>query len=247
MHDQNCFITLTYDDENLPSDLSLHHSHFQKFMKRLRKRVNAKDEANHNKQILYYMCGEYGENFGRPHFHACLFNIDFSDKVPATRTGSGNIIYNSKLLESLWPYGFSSIGDLTFESAAYVARYVMKKITGDAADDHYRRVNPETGEIYWLTPEYAAMSNRRAIGSTWLEKYKTDVYPHDHVIINGFPAKPPRAYDKIYDKSDYLAFDDIKLKRELDRLKFSVDNTPERLAVREKLNDIKLQKLKRKL
>lgn len=129
LHERNCFITLTYSDLHLPDDRGLHYDHFQLFMKRLRKK--------YGDGIRFYMCGEYGDKLGRPHFHACLFNHDFDDKKLWQTTPSGSRLFRSSDLESLWPYGFSSIGDVTFESAAYVARYIMKKVGGDAADEHY--------------------------------------------------------------------------------------------------------------
>jgi hypothetical protein len=129
MHPKNCFITLTYNNEHLPSDGSLNYEVFQLFMKRLRKK--------YGKGIRFYMCGEYGDKLGRPHFHACLFGHDFADKKLWKTTDSKSKLYRSAELEKLWPYGFSSVGDVTFESAAYVARYIMKKVSGDASESHY--------------------------------------------------------------------------------------------------------------
>jgi hypothetical protein len=125
MHTSNCFITLTYAPEFIreAKDLSLNYEHFQLFMKRLRKRFTGKT-------IRFYMAGEYGELRDRPHFHACIFGLDFEDKKFLKRTETGSILYTSKILEELWPYGYSSIGDVNFESAAYVARYIMKKVNG---------------------------------------------------------------------------------------------------------------------
>ena len=168
LHENNCFITLTYDDAHLPSDLSLNLVHFQKFMKRLRKRFGD--------GIRFFHCGEYGENFGRPHYHACLFNFDLPDRV-LWSTRSGVNLYTSHILSSLWPFGFVTVGDVTFESAAYVARYVMKKVTGKNAQDHYEWVHPITGQVYERAPEYVTMSRRPGIGKGWLEKYMSDVFP----------------------------------------------------------------------
>ena len=142
LHEHNCFITLTYDDTHLPSDQSLHYRDFQLFIKRLRKRFPTT-------KISYYMAGEYGENFGRPHYHACIFGLDFHDKKLWKRTTSGSLIYRSSDLEALWPFGYSSIGDVNFESAAYVARYIMKKQTNK---QHYQYSDLETGEIIQMTP-----------------------------------------------------------------------------------------------
>ena len=149
LYDDNCFITLTYRDADLPADMSLNLKHFQKFMKRLRKRFGS--------GIRFYHCGEYGTLLGRPHYHACIFNFDFPDKKLFTIRDGINL-YTSQALDELWPYGFSTIGSVTFESAAYTARYIMKKINGDAAKDHYEYVNPSTGEISLRKPEYTTMS-----------------------------------------------------------------------------------------
>ena len=168
LYDDNCFITLTYDDEHLPKDGSLDKSHFQKFMKRLRKRFS-------DRKIRYYHCGEYGDQLDRPHYHACLFNFDFMDKE-LLKERDGNFLFVSQTLHELWPYGFSTVGELTFQSAAYCARYVLKKVNGVLSQDHYLRCD-ENGVAYWLQPEYTTMSRRPGIGRDWYEKYKEDVHP----------------------------------------------------------------------
>lgn len=252
MHADNCFITLTYDDLKLPerpegiapANISLHYPDFQKFMKRLRK-------AFRRKNVRFYMAGEYGENFGRPHFHACLFGLDFPDRDFLSRSPSGSVIYRSAILEKLWPFGFSSVGDFDFKSAAYVARYCMKKITGDAADAHYETIDPLTGEIFWREPEFNRMSLKPGIGATWFDKYKTDVFPHDHVIVNSKPVGVPRYYDKLFERADCDNLHTLEVKIKPDRLKkaqlFIDDNTPERLLVKEQVAHANLVRLKRKL
>lgn len=240
LHQHNCFITLTYDDTHLPSDKSLDYRDFQLFVKRLRKKFG-------NSKIRFYMAGEYGENFGRPHFHACVFGHDFHDKKLWKRTPSGSLIYRSPDLEALWPFGYSSIGDVNFESAAYVARYIMKKITGKGASEHYTELDEETGEITKRKPEFNKMSLKPGIGYEWYKKYRSDVYPHDYVVIRGQKVKPPKFYDKKY-KSDYpYEFDELIYKREKSAKLNFADNTPERLAVKEQVTQAKLQKLKRNL
>ena len=236
MHENNCFITLTYDDTHLPPDQSLHHRDFQLFIKRLRKRFRTS-------KIRYYMAGEYGENFGRPHYHACIFGFDFHDKKLWKRTSSGSFIYRSDDLEALWPFGYSSIGDVNFESAAYVARYIMKKQTGKNSQNHY--TDQETGVI--KNPEYNKMSLKPGIGYEWYKKYRSDVYPHDYVVIRGKKVKPPKFYDKKY-KTDYpYEYDEILYNRDKSAKLNIADNTPERLAVKEQVLLAKLQKLKRTL
>jgi hypothetical protein len=189
------------------------------------------------------MAGEYGENFGRPHWHACIFGFDFHDKKLWKRSSSGSMLYRSPDLEVLWPFGHSSIGDVNFESAAYVARYIMKKVTGKQAKDHY--IDPETGVC--LKPEFNKMSLKPGIGADFYKKYKTDIYPHDYVVIRGKKLKPPKYYDKLYKKSDPYEYDEMLFQRENDARIHNADNTPERLAVKEQVTKAKLQTLKRTL
>jgi hypothetical protein len=240
LYKDNCFITLTYDEEHLPEDYSLHYDDFQRFMKRLRKRFQGKT-------IRFYMAGEYGENFGRPHFHACIFNLDFEDKYLWQKTESGSKIYRSKTLEELWPFGYSSIGEVNFQSAAYVARYIMKKVTGDMAEQHYEEVNFTTGEIIQRKPEFNKMSLKPGIGYKWYQKFKDDVYPHDYVIVNGKKCKPPKFYDKKYADDYPYEFDQLQWDREKSAKAQVFDNTPERLLVKEEVLKAKLSRLKRKL
>ena len=172
LYEDNCFITLTFDDENLnkrENPLSVDVSDFQKFMKRLRKK--------YGKGIRFFHCGEYGDLYGRPHYHACLFNHDFDDRRLYSVRDDVRL-YTSESLQELWPFGFSSVGDVTFDSAAYVARYIMKKINGENAWHHYSEIDFDTGEIInQRKPEYTTMSRRPGIGKGWYEKFKNDLYP----------------------------------------------------------------------
>lgn len=228
LYERNCFITLTFDDKHLPEGGSLvkHGKDFSDFMKRLRKRFGS--------GVRYFHCGEYGELLCRPHHHACLFNFDFPDKVFWSKRGGVNL-YISKSLTDLWEFGFSSIGDVTFESAAYVARYVVKKITGKSADAYYKG----------LTPEYVTMSRRPGIASGWLDKFKSDVYPDDFIVIrDGVKCRAPRFYDIKYDLTNHVDLLKIKLNR-LRKARLSPDNTRERLAVREEVKRLVLASNKR--
>ena len=240
LHEHNCFITLTYDDTHLPSDQSLHYRDFQLFIKRLRKRYPTT-------KISYYMAGEYGENFGRPHYHACIFGLDFHDKKLWKRTSSGSLIYRSSDLETLWPFGYSSIGDVNFESAAYVARYIMKKQTGKDSLKNYQYSDLKTGEIIQMTPEFNKMSLKPAIGLNWYKKYKTDVFPHDFVILRGKKIKPPKYYSQLYKNDSPYEYEQILALRENGAKLNHADNTYERLAVKEQVTKAKLRKLKRTL
>ena len=241
MHDDNSFITLTYNDENLPDDGSLKPKHFQDFMKRLRKHYAPK-------KIRYYHCGEYGELLSRPHYHACLFGLDFVDKKYLKTQKNGTTLFTSATLEKIWTFGFSTIGTVTFESAAYVARYILKKINGERSEQHYKQLSEDTGELTDLHPEYTTMSRKPGLGSTWYETYGSDIYPNDTVVINGRKMKPPRYYDQKYEICDPEAYEKLKTKRkeEFENIE-SEDQSPERLLARENFQHLKNQRFERNL
>lgn len=244
----NCFITLTFSPEALalrPNQWSLDHRDWQLFMKKFKSSIRRQHGKEAAKKLRFYMCGEYGAINRRPHYHACIFGFDFPDKILWKITKTGNRLYTSKSLEELWPYGFSTIGDVTFESAAYVARYIMKKINGAMAEDHYEWIDENSGEISTLRPEYTTMSRRPGIGRGWLDRYIDDVYPHDYVVINGIKMKPPKYYDRILELERPYEFEEIKENRELNAEKHVDNNTPERLNVREQVQLAKLQLLPR--
>lgn len=195
MYENNCFVTLTYDNLYLPKDGSLCLRDFQLFMKRLRKKFG--------NGIRYFHCGEYGDENKRPHYHALLFNHDFEDKKYFSQK-NGFVTYTSDDLSSLWKKGFTTVAGVSFESAGYVARYSLKKVTGEKAKEHYGI----------LAPEYATMSRRPGIGRSWFDKFSGDVYPADRVVINGTHSTPPRYYDDLLGKSDPSGLALIKIGRE---------------------------------
>lgn len=190
MHTDNCFITLTYDDDNIPFGGTLVLSDWQKFMKRLVKK---------NGPIRFYHCGEYGETTVRPHYHAILFGYRPNDAELFSTSGETKL-YESPSLRKIWGLGHVTFGEATFDTAAYVARYVTKKVTGDAAKDHYEYFDTETGEIFTRKPEYSTMSRRPGIGLPWLDKFGNDAYSKDEVILRNTAMKPPRAYDVRYEQ-----------------------------------------------
>ena len=138
-HPVNSFITLTYDNQHLAKDLSLDVRDWQDFAQRKRNLLRAEAKATGNEnpeasQFRYFHCGEYGDRRHRPHLHACIFGIDYTGDRIYSHTRNGNKLYRSATLDKLWGRGDCIIGDLTFESAAYVARYCLKKITGTKAE-----------------------------------------------------------------------------------------------------------------
>lgn len=262
MYSDNCMVTLTYNDDHLPPDRGLHYDDLQRFMKRLRKRFRGSDYVVLDPEqpdvldnpIRHYGCGEYGDNFGRPHFHILLFNFDFADKRFYKFSKTGHPLYRSEILEDLWsekgkPIGFADIASVSFEMAAYVARYCMKKYTNPDSrkeHDHYDWFDPATGEFFSRAPERSIMSKRSGgIGKPWLIKYQTDVYPSDSVVMQGQVMRPPKYYDGVFEKlyPDELA--QLKRQRKAKAKVFAEHNTPERLAVRERVKRSKIQKLTR--
>lgn len=241
LHEDNCFITLTYADEHLPAARSLQYRDFQLFMKRLGKLAR----AQRGRGVRFYMCGEYGENFGRPHYHALLFDWRFDDQVLLRRSEQATL-WRSPTLERLWTKGHSSIGSVTFESAAYVARYVMKKVTGNAAGDHYA-VEDDPDGVCERTPEFTNMSLKPGIGAEWYRKYGSDVYPEDEVVMAGRKMKPPRYYDQLFAESHPETMDEIKARRVERANQRIADNTPERLRVREEVAKARLRQKRRGL
>lgn len=262
MHEQNTFITLTYNDENLPKNQSIDVREFQLFMKRLRK--------THKQPIRYFHCGEYGQRckicnyskpiclkqgqedykphqfhsgIGRPHYHALLFGIEFKDKQLYGKPRDTGSWYTSEILTKIWGKGFCTIGEVTFDSAAYVARYVTKKITGDKSKEHYEGKDPE----------YITMSRRPGIGRTFYDKYKSDMYSGDTVVTrDGRNVKIPRYYDAIYQEQYPEKFKKLKKKRRLAANEhyrdYPEEYTFERRTTKEKHKKLLVnQTLKRKL
>lgn len=210
LHDHNAFITLTYSDDNLPDYGSLAPDHVTLFLKRLRKKLAGK-------KVLYYYCGEYGENFSRPHYHLALFGYDFSsDRVPHRQTPAGTC-YRSPSLEKLWPHGYSEIGNLEYDSARYIAGYIQKKVNGKKATNHYQTIDQE-GEIHSLHPEFARMSRRPAIGLNFIERYSDDIYNYDVCVVGQKKLRPPPYYDKWLKKTNEQKFLEIKQSREASML-----------------------------
>ena len=237
MYEENSFITLTYDEDNLPfkyekhgkiiktKDPTLNHKDFQNFMKRLRKNIDTTD----GRKVKYFMCGEYGDAYERPHYHLCLFNYDFPDKEIYGEGKAGDTLYNSEILSNAWQnQGYANVGAVTFQSAAYVAGYIDKKITGKMAENHYAG----------RKPEYTTSSN--GIGKTWFDQYYRDVYPSDQVVCKGkdrsYVFRPPRYYDKLYERMNKTDFDYIKSKREESAHlhESNPNNSPKRLLTRYK-------------
>lgn len=240
MHEQNCFVTLTYDDEHLPDGNSLDVKEWQRFMKRLRKSLGASSTRPEARSVRFFHCGEYGDTWKRPHYHAILFGLDFSEDRVVWRAGKAATLWRSPTLERIWGCGFCTIGEASFESAAYVARYAMKKQRGKSAKEYYENfICPRTGEVGPRKPEYVTMSRNKGIGASWVAKFQSDVYPSDEVIVNGKKCRPPKFYDGRFELEDPEAWAMVKGRRIRKAQLQADDNTPERLRVKELVSELK--------
>lgn len=197
LYKKNCVITLTYNEDNLPEDKSVSKKDFQDFIKRLRDRIGYS-------KVRYFGCGEYGsaENTCRPHYHIILFNYDFEDKRFFKFSKKGNIQYRSPLLEDLWKFGYSTIGDLDFETALYTAIYLQ--------------VSPKDGR----KKPFVLMSKRPGIGAKSLKK---DFLYSDKIYYKGNYIKIPRYFLDLLSKDFPDLVEQLKDKRErkmLSRISF---------------------------
>ncbi len=248
----SCFVTLTYRDADectdkqfklgqyLPDPPSLRPSDVKKFIFKLRKSVSHK--------IRYFYCGEYGDENQRPHYHICLFNQTFDD-LELWKDDEGFYTYTSETLSQLWNRGFSTVSALNYGTAAYCARYSLKKITGKRADDHYLRCD-EHGEAYWLLPEYIRMSTGRnkpcGLGANFYAKFSDDIFPSDECPVpgKGVIQKVPRYYQNILAEQNPAQLELVKDLRAQFMQKHKQDYTPERLKDRYKCQQAKQNKRK---
>lgn len=266
LHRYNTWLTLTYDDDHLPEKYliakkhphtgkpvysgTLRKLHMQQLYRAARKQILRNNpKLLHHGQLRYYYAGEYGEKYRRPHYHACIFGVDFADKKHISKTPAGFDLYESETLTKLWPHGQHRIAELTWENAAYTARYVMKKITGQKKETHYTAINIETGEIINLEPEFNDMSRRPGIGNNWYEKYKKSVYMEKRigVRVRGAITAPPRYYDKLLQKQEPEKYKHIKQRRFVENLKRAANHTAARLEAEEIITNQKIRTLKQKL
>lgn len=237
LHDANCFVTLTFSDEFLPSDLSVRPRHLQLFMKRLRKRLG-------HERVRYFGCGEYGDRSLRPHYHVLLFGYAPRDQVPWRRSASGFVVNRSAELEEVWPFGHVEVGSVTTQSAGYVARYVTKKQTGDAALEHYTRIHPTTGFPWQVVPEFLLMSRRPGIGDEWFSRFASDAFPSDFVVVEGRKVPVPRYYAKKLSELESLK---LVVARKERASRHAGEQTTRRLLTKSESQNLRAARLTREL
>lgn len=251
LYERNSFVTLTYAPEKIQT-YSLVYKDYQDFAKRLRAR---------GVKFRYFMCGEYGEQNFRPHFHALLFGWRPPDLVRFKELGTGDVVYTSEFLDEVWGHGHTNVGQVSLNSAQYVARYAQKSVTG--ADEHWKRrdvtkhgVCVETGECWLQVPEFVRMSLKPGIGAEWFSRYHRDVYGSqsepalDRVVHEGRQFKPPKYYDTLLSRLEAGEYrlEYVKFRRELEALRRGDSElTPARLLQREAVAKARLSLKKRGL
>lgn len=224
--ENNYFITLTYDDENLPilSEINKGEWKFendgtwitgsvlkedsQKFIKRLRRNLERNNKLDPD--FKFFLAAEYGETTARPHYHAILMhcNLDIGQLYDCHIDENFKPHWKSKELEKLWGKGMVDVAECEWSAAAYVARYCSKKWNKQADDLEYIT----QGKL----PEYVAMSKN--IGKKYYDKHKADIYETDKIIMRTFKDgagnyKPPKAFDRLLEKENPELYDQIKEKR----------------------------------
>lgn len=182
-HSENCFLTLTYNNENCPESVSKRD--FQLFIKRLRFSL-----SQSNIKIRIFGSGEYGSQGGRPHYHIIVFGFIPKDLVFLMNTKKGEKIYKSDFISSLWGKGFISVGDLTFNTAKYCAKYLQKLC--DSGD----REKP-----------FILSSRRPGIGGlpNTINYIISNCLVTDKIYINGLFYRIPTYYLKVLEKIDKYA------------------------------------------
>lgn len=236
LYDKNCFITLTYDDDHVPwssktGEQTLFKRDLQLFWKSLRKKIG---------KFRYFACGEYGDDTYRPHYHAIIFGFDFPDKQLFKCNRNGDYLYISDLLFETWKKGQCLVGNANYDTAAYVARYVVKKLNGPLGKEKYEGIEKE----------FVVMSRRPGIGRYWYDKYKSDLFPSDDCIVQSYGrfrrVRPAKYYSNLYDIDDPASMEQIKLKRQRGAEKgFEEQAQCGRLDAMEEFKVLQTTKLKR--
>lgn len=223
---ENWFVTLTFDDEHLIEQCGAYKSldvkHIQKFMKRLRKQfchkeLNLETGRMHtivDRKLRMFACGEYGDEkrTARPHYHLIIFNLHLpvSDLHWLKQTKQGNDLYTSDIIAKCWPYGFNTVGSVTFESCGYVSRYTMKKVYGLQGKEYYEKTHRK--------PPFLVMSRKPGIGFQFMTDHDWTSEPN--VIVSDgtqFHECPvPKYMERYIKKTDpVLADERARLKRRL--------------------------------
>lgn len=229
LHKKSCFVTLTYNDEHYTP--ALEKEHLQMFLKRLRHRKG---------KLRYFAAGEYGKKEQRPHWHILIFGQHFTD-LKRCKGSEGHELYQSNELDTIWGKGYTSVGEINYTTAGYVAKYAIKQTKGNTEKtkkiekQRYERLDPTTGEIIQVPKERGYMSLKPGLGEAWIQKHWRDVYvTRDGIVQTGGRLIPaPTFYDRQLKKIAPGLLIDKKDLRRNQASNMKHDNTPARLAVKE--------------
>lgn len=207
-HPYSGFLTLTYDDEHLPQSRSLEPGRWTKFARDLRARFEYRDLG----KLKFFGVGEYGDISQRPHYHAIVYSDSplLVEEVESSQSGGRQFV--SPEVSAVWPDGRHRISEVTFESAAYCARYILKKINGEISASHYEWIHPSSGEVFVRAKEFARWP--KGLGKLHFDQWSSDIYPSDEVVLPGRGKfLPPPYYDRLLEKLDPAFAEQIKLAR----------------------------------
>lgn len=227
MHEQNWFLTITYDQEHLPKGQdsynpntgeyigpnttgTLKPADMQNFNKKLRE-IYKRKHGHEGIRMMY--CGEYGENYARPHYHGIYYNLPLFEMKFHAYNENHEALYRVPELEEIWGKGMIVAAEVNWNTCAYVARYITKKVGLPTLSQHYKALGIE--------PEFFRMSRRPGIGREYFEKHKDEIYSKDQLIVKKYgggtmKVKPPKYYDKLYDITNHEDLENIKKKRKKD-------------------------------
>lgn len=258
---ESWFLTLTYNDESIPfkqiknkkteeikQGVTLNKKDVQDFFKRLRRHY---EYHYKHKGIRFYIAGEYGETTNRPHYHACIFNMPiFTENKKYKINELGQTLWTNEEIEKIWGKGFIAIGRISWDTAAYTARYMLKKQKGPDAKWYYESQAKE--------PEFTLMSRKPGIARDYYEENKEKIYKNDEIIIpkgdKSLKIKPPKYYDKLYDIEYHEEMEEIKLNRKINaekaketKLKRTTKTEQEIRIIQERQKIESIKKCKREL
>jgi len=201
------FITLTYDDANLPFH-GLKKADAQAVVRKIQKWSRLE---NHGHKLRYLIAGEYGDKFGRAHYHLVLFGTSFrQDRVPHYKS-NGRQYYTSETLTRLWGKGHADLCDLDHNRCQYAVKYALEEVKGKAAPAHYS-FQTKTGS-HQRAREFVCASNRPGLGYSWFVKYRADIFPRDELIHNGKRLPVPGYYFKLLERLHPDLYLEVKAKR----------------------------------
>lgn len=254
---KTAFLTLTYDDDSVPRDLSVDIREWQLFAKRLRqhrwrqhRKQNPGTKTAELKKTFqsfrFLAVGEYGGERLRPHYHALLFGEDFADDRVKLYDKHDQVYYQSATLAQLWPNGIHYLQEMHPATINYVCRYTIDKIDTREVDQITERVDFLTGEVWHVNKPFATMSRRPGIGARWYEKWKHDVFPRDKVISQGREQPVPRYYSNKLKEENPELWEQISQERQKFTARQADQQTPERRLVRKKITKDKLRNFKQK-